>query len=92
MENWKHMIMEAESLVDLCKALNDMEDAFRQESTDTGQPACVLAGITEEELCELPTFGGEEPADTQGIFSWDETRYLVNSDAGQRPDWVLVNR
>lgn len=87
MESWRHRIMEAESLVDLCKALNDMEDAFRQESADTGQPACLLAGVTENELCGLPTFGGEEPIDTQGFYSWDETRCLV-SDWG----WKLELR
>lgn len=29
----------------------------------------------------LPTFGGEEPSDTGGIWSWDATRLLVGSCA-----------
>lgn len=37
---------------------------------------------------DLPTFGGPTPADTLGIFSWDETRYLVQGSGG----WELVLR
>lgn len=29
----------------------------------------------------LPTFGGEEPRDTSGIWSWDETRLLLGACA-----------
>lgn len=32
----------------------------------------------------LPTFGGEEPANTRGIWSWDETRLLVGWDSAMR--------
>ena len=28
---------------------------------------------------DLPTFGGPEPDDTSGVWSWDETRLLVGS-------------
>lgn len=28
------------------------------------------------DLTSLPTFGGQEPADTNGIFSWDENSLL----------------
>jgi hypothetical protein len=27
----------------------------------------------------LPTFGGEEPANTLGVWSWDETSLLVGT-------------
>lgn len=30
---------------------------------------------------DLPTFGGEAPRDTAGIWSWDATRLLVGDDA-----------
>jgi hypothetical protein len=30
-------------------------------------------------LTDLPTFGGPEPADTRGIWSWDEGRLLVGA-------------
>lgn len=29
----------------------------------------------------LPTFGGEAPSDTEGVWSWDEDRLLVGSSA-----------
>jgi hypothetical protein len=75
--NWRDEILRAKSLDDLCHALNDMEDLFEEDCGETGQPACVLAGISENELCDLPIFGGEEPADTTGIWSWDEANCLV---------------
>lgn len=33
--------------------------------------------LTDNQWCELPTFGGTEPRDTQGVWSWDETHLLV---------------
>lgn len=78
MKSWREKILEADNLANMCKALNDMEEAFSEQANDTGHPPCVLAGISENELCDLPTFGGREPNDTQGIYSWDETHYLIN--------------
>lgn len=37
---------------------------------------------------DLPTFGGVEPADTTGIWSWDETRLLIE----QSERWMTVPR
>ncbi|MCP4661006.1 MAG: hypothetical protein GY856_36860 [bacterium] len=37
----------------------------------------------------LPTFGGEEPADTAEIWSWDETRLIVGTCAD---DLEIVDR
>ena len=37
---------------------------------------------------ELPTFGGTEPADTRGVFSWDATNMLVERSSG----WSIVPR
>jgi len=31
----------------------------------------------EIDMTNLPTFGGKEPTDTTGIWSWDQTRLLV---------------
>lgn len=39
------------------------------------------------DLSDLPTFGGEEPSDTMGIFSWDEGRLLIGEGG-----WKLVSR
>ena len=40
----------------------------------------------DEDLSALPTFGGEEPAGTAGIYSWDATRLLVGPGAADHPD------
>ena len=37
--------------------------------------------FTEHEMTELPTFGGEEPTHTRGIWSWDESRMIVGDCA-----------
>lgn len=37
----------------------------------------------------LPTFGGKEPADTCGVWSWDETRQIVGTCA---EDILIENR
>jgi hypothetical protein len=47
----------------------------------------LLLAIQRKELDDvpmddLPTFGGEEPADTLGVFSWDETRLLISDATG----------
>lgn len=37
---------------------------------------------------DLPTFGGEAPADTRGVWSWDEAGLLV----GDGGDWRILPR
>jgi hypothetical protein len=44
----------------------------------------------------LPTFGGEEPAETDGIWSWDRDNLLVSNGAGDlaiidRPSYEVVD-
>jgi hypothetical protein len=43
------------------------------------------------DLTSLPTYGGEEPADTQGIYSWDADRVLY-CDGPQNTPWVISPR
>ena len=60
-------ITAAATLQALCDALN----AYRPEDHD---------GRTLEEsidLADLPTFSGDEPADTRGIYSYNDTHFLV---------------
>ena len=60
-------IAAAATLQALCDALN----AYRPEDHD---------GRTLEEsidLADLPTFGSDEPADTHGIYSYNDTHFLV---------------
>jgi hypothetical protein len=39
------------------------------------------ADLPEREWTRLPTFGGEEPRSTSGVWSWDESRMLVGTCA-----------
>lgn len=43
---------------------------------DLGITTADVWGVDET---SLPTFGGEEPEDTHGVWSWDETRLLVGT-------------
>lgn len=88
MIKWEKRIMRAQSLSALCEELNDMEDIFRDEADEAGVPTIVLAGLHENDLCALPTFGGDEPEDTQGIYSWDEDSFLVFEDQ----EWQIIDR
>lgn len=36
------------------------------------------------DISNLPTFGGETPATTDGVFSWNESHLLVTDGSGWR--------
>jgi len=40
------------------------------------------AELERVDMTSLPTFGGEEPANMTGVWSWDETSFLVGDDIG----------
>lgn len=42
------------------------------------------------DICALPTFGGEPPADTQEVWSWDEDNLLVGT--GSFVEWQIRGR
>lgn len=45
--------------------------------------------IADDDMADLPTFGGAEPGDTQGVWSWDAARLIV----GTCPDdYAIVPR
>ncbi|MFP4104865.1 MAG: hypothetical protein ACLFVU_02150 [Phycisphaerae bacterium] len=41
-----------------------------------------ISDRSELQADDLPTFGGDEPDDTEEVLSWDETRLLVQTEAG----------
>lgn len=43
------------------------------------------------DMTSLPTFGGEEPTDTSGVWSYDPTRLLVDGTDGTA-DYKIVPR
>ena len=55
--------------------LDDLADAL--DRLAAADPAVRTAVDAEIDWANLPVFGGEEPADTAGVWSWDETRLLV---------------
>ena len=47
-----------------------------------------LEDSREVDMTSLPTFGGNEPKDTQGVWSWDATHMIV----GTGSDYEIVDR
>ncbi|MDF0606777.1 hypothetical protein HZU77_014110 [Neisseriaceae bacterium TC5R-5] len=68
--------------------------------TSLSELADVLNGLIENasvevdyeeyglDTTDLPTFGGLEPKDTRGIYSWDANNFLIKDDR----DWRVVSR
>lgn len=50
--------------------VNDLDELLEVLNNDS---------ISVDDMTSLPTFGGDEPQDTQGIWSWDETRWIVGA-------------
>ena len=63
--------------------LSDLVEALRQTRALSPEDQDAI------DWSELPTFGGEEPADTQGVWSWDEDSVLIGSCAD---DLKVVDR
>lgn len=61
-------ITNAKDLPELLKAMQEIQDECRENETDSE----AIYDIT-----SLPTFGGTEPSNTAGIWSWDEQNLLV---------------
>ena len=72
------MITAATDLDELLEALQDITEALDGS----------IARLDElVDLGSLPTYGGEVPGDTEGIYSWDSGRVLWG-DAG----WYIADR
>ncbi len=54
--------------------LAELLDAMRSD-----HPSVMCARDVGQWSTDLPTFGGEEPACTLGVWSWDETHMLVGT-------------
>ena len=50
-------------------------------NTETWADAGLPTAHGDPDWTGLPTFGGEAPDDTRGIWSWDETRLIVGTCA-----------
>ena len=76
-DNAKQTVAEATSLGELCEVFNAYEDE-----------SWKLTDIVD--MSSLPTFGGTEPEQTCGIWSWDETRLMVQ-DSGMQ-EFIIIDR
>lgn len=65
---------DAPTLDDLATLLNEREGELDDDTR--------LEDVVD--LAALPTYGGAEPADTAGIYSWDAEWFLVPGDDGWR--------
>ncbi len=70
------------SLEELRDALNNCKP---EHPADFEQQFYIDYGY---QLDSLPLFGGPEPDDTTGIFSWDNNNLLLSSDTG----WQIISR
>lgn len=66
-------------------ALRDVLNTIEAELTGDGAPK--LTDVID--TTSLPVFGGTEPADTRGIYSWDESRILTPGNAN---NWIIRPR
>lgn len=81
----QHNIKNAKDLWELHRALAAFEHIL-DEDDDTENELKYL-GI---DICELPTFGGNAPESTSGVWSWDEDHLLVGE--GPFVEWRIVER
>ena len=61
--------LNATTLIELCDALRYLKEEDPHNDL-----------FYSNDLTSLPTFGGEEPADTTDIWSWDSENFLVYED------------
>lgn len=51
--------------------------------------AILSVELPDDDMSDLPTFGGDEQIDTCGVWSWDETRLIVGTC---RDDFRIIDR
>ena len=68
----QQMYDESESL----EALRDVLNHYQADADAYANPVDLESLI---DITSLPTFGGSEPTDTLGVFSWDDSRRIIRS-------------
>lgn len=83
----KRVCYETRCLEQLIDALTDARGmAVRAARRDGEDESCVDDGV---DWTSLPTYGGEQPINTSGMWSWDATRLLVGTCLS---DLRIINR
>ena len=66
-----------QELINACTSLDQLLDVLTE-----------MEDSRDADMTSLPTFGGDEPSDTAGIWSWDTTRLII----GTGSDYQIVGR
>ncbi len=74
-------ILTASNLSELLVALNAAGDEISRLQAE-GEDAGALIGDYGRALEDCATFGGDEPDDTAGIWSWDDQQVIVGEGWG----------
>lgn len=78
------VVLSAESRLLNTTSLTELRDLLNEIDPDE---------YPENTLASLPTFGGDEPSDTRGIYSWDEANLLMSEDPRTgASEWTIVPR
>lgn len=80
-------IRKSRDLWQLRSALIEFDEAARESGDENAESELPRFNL---DLCGLPTFGGQEPRSTSGVWSWD-TEYLLVGE-GRCRDWAIVER
>ncbi len=69
--------MNTQDRVNACTNLDELLDVLNsmEDSRDV-------------DMTSLPTFGGDEPSNTMGVWSWDATQMII----GTGSDYQIVDR
>lgn len=81
------------TLDDLCAVLNALRNVDDRDDLSGLYAFAAQHGLPTNggiDFTSLPTFGGPEPVDTSGIYSWDATRLLVQGN--ESLEWKLIDR
>lgn len=70
-----------------CETLDDLLDCLQEISARIDEHERVEDAV---DLTSLPHYSEHEPANTAGVWSWDETRLLIGE--GGVDEWSIVER
>ena len=68
-----------------CLILEDLLAVLRAYQAYSDSTEADMESLID--ITSLPTFGGSEPTDTLGLFSWDDSQALIHDGT-----WQLVDR
>ena len=80
-----YIAAELQQMYDEVLALEDLLAVLRAYQAYSDSTEADMESLID--ITSLPTFGGSEPTDTLGLFSWDDSQALIHDGT-----WQLVDR